>query len=46
MVTDMNIDISPFEIKFYDDVFALWQQCEGIGLSEADSGVNGTLLIF
>jgi len=40
MVTDMNIDISPFEIKFYDDVFALWQQCEGIGLSEADSRQN------
>jgi N-acetylglutamate synthase len=37
MVAIMNFDILPFEIKFYDEVFALRQQCEGIGLSEADS---------
>jgi len=33
----MTFDISPFRIEFYDQVFALWQQCEGIGLSEADA---------
>ena len=40
MVTDMKIEISPFKIDFYDDVFSLWQQCEGVGLSEADSQQN------
>jgi len=34
----MKIDISQFTIEYYDDVFALWRQCEGIGLSDADSG--------
>jgi putative acetyltransferase len=33
----MNIEICPFTMEAYDRVFALWQQCEGIGLSEADS---------
>lgn len=33
----MNIEIHPFKIDAYDRVFALWQQCEGVGLSEADS---------
>ena len=33
----MNISISQFKIDFYDEVFALWQQCEGVGLSDADS---------
>ncbi len=33
----MDIQISPFIIEFYDDVLALWKQCEGIGLSGADS---------
>ena len=33
----MRIEIQPFTINVYDRVFALWQQCEGIGLSEADS---------
>jgi N-acetylglutamate synthase len=33
----MNIEIRPFAIAAYDDVVALWQKCEGIGLSQADS---------
>lgn len=33
----MEIEIVPFEIKDYDEVYQLWQSCEGIGLSEADS---------
>jgi putative acetyltransferase len=33
----MNIDITEFNISFYDEVVALWQQCEGVGLSDADS---------
>ena len=33
----MNICVSEFEIKSYNDVFALWQQCKGVGLSDADS---------
>jgi N-acetylglutamate synthase len=31
------IEIHPFTMEVYDRVYALWQQCEGIGLSEADS---------
>ncbi len=33
----MDIEIIPFEIKDYDEVYQLWQSCEGIGLSEADT---------
>ena len=33
----MNVEIRPFSIQVYDAVFALWQKCEGIGLSQADS---------
>ena len=33
----MTITISSFTIDSYDDVLALWQQSEGIGLSDADS---------
>jgi putative acetyltransferase len=33
----MNIEIRPFTMVAYDRVLALWQQCEGVGLSEADS---------
>ncbi len=33
----MSIEIAPLTIAAYDDVLALWRQCEGIGLSEADS---------
>lgn len=36
----MNIEIHPFTMDAYDRVFALWQQCEGVGLSEADSPAN------
>ena len=36
----MRIDILQFDIEFYDEVFALWQQCEGLGLSDADSRQN------
>ena len=33
----MNIEIVPFELDAYEQVFALWQKCEGVGLSDADS---------
>jgi ribosomal protein S18 acetylase RimI-like enzyme len=33
----MNTEILPFTMDAYDRVFALWQQCEGVGLSDADS---------
>lgn len=33
----MNINIATFTIDSYDDVLALWQQCDGVGLSDADS---------
>lgn len=33
----MEINIGLFDIEFYDEVFALWQQNDGIGLSSADS---------
>ena len=33
----MNINITPFTIESYDGVFTLWQECEGVGLSSADS---------
>jgi putative acetyltransferase len=33
----MDIEIRPFTMDLYDRVFALWQQCEGVGLSQADS---------
>jgi len=33
----MSIEIAPLTIAAYDDVLTLWRQCEGIGLSEADS---------
>ena len=36
----MNIDISAFIISSYEEVCELWQQCEGVGLSEADSREN------
>ena len=36
----MNIEIASLTIAAYDDVLALWRQCEGIGLSEADSREN------
>lgn len=33
----LDVEITLFEISDYDEVLALWQQCEGIGLSDADS---------
>ncbi len=36
-VADDVITIRPFSLDHYDAVFALWQECEGIGLSQADS---------
>ncbi len=36
----MNIVISQFEIVLYENVLLLWQQCEGVGLSDADSRQN------
>jgi ribosomal protein S18 acetylase RimI-like enzyme len=36
----MTISILPFVMEAYDDVLGLWQQCDGIGLSDADSRAN------
>ncbi|MEE4136355.1 MAG: GNAT family N-acetyltransferase [Desulforhopalus sp.] len=36
----MNTEITPFSIDSYQDVLTLWRQCEGIGLSDADSSDN------
>ncbi len=36
----MAITFRPFTIEHYDQAFALWQACEGIGLSDADSQCN------
>jgi putative acetyltransferase len=33
----MEIRLSSFEIDSYDEVYGLWRQCEGIGLSDADT---------
>ena len=33
----MNIELVPLTIDAYDRVVALWNQCEGVGLSRADS---------
>ena len=33
----MSINVEPFTIRAYDEVVALWSQCEGVGLSSADS---------
>jgi ribosomal protein S18 acetylase RimI-like enzyme len=32
-----GVDIRPFSMAAYNHVLALWQQCEGVGLSQADS---------
>jgi len=31
------LEIVPFAIDLHDDVFALWERCDGVGLSGADS---------
>jgi N-acetylglutamate synthase len=36
----MNIEVTPFTTKAYDEVLALWKQCAGVGLSNADSREN------
>jgi putative acetyltransferase len=36
----MNITISQFTMDLYNEVISLWQQCDGIGLSDADSRDN------
>lgn len=36
----MNTEIITFTVQLYDEVYALWQQCEGIGLSDADNREN------
>ena len=33
----MDFSISTFTIERYDDVLSLWRECEGVGLSSADS---------
>jgi len=40
MVKTMDITIIKFEIKSYDEVYTLWQKCDGVGLSAADSREN------
>jgi N-acetylglutamate synthase len=37
---EIMIDILPFSIELYEEVLTLWQACEGIGLSDADSREN------
>jgi N-acetylglutamate synthase len=39
-LSDGAIEINPFSLDAYDAVLALWRQCEGIGLSQADSREN------
>ena len=33
----IDITVSEFTIEAYEDVFRLWEACDGIGLSNADS---------
>ncbi len=33
----MSVEIKPFTIDAYAQVCGLWQKCEGVGLSDADS---------
>lgn len=35
-----EVQIEPFALEAYDDIRALWEACEGIGLSRADSLEN------
>ena len=37
---DHIITISPFSIEAYEQVYALWQRCTGVGLSGSDSLQN------
>jgi hypothetical protein len=36
----MNITIAEFTIEAYEQVYSLWNTCDGIGLSAADSRDN------
>ena len=36
----MEIRVSKFTIESYEKVLSLWEQCEGIGLSDSDSKEN------
>ena len=36
----MTITIQSFNNEVYEDVLSLWQKCEGVGLSDADSREN------
>jgi len=36
-MTVMSITISQFTIDAYEEIISLWKDCEGIGLSDADS---------
>jgi N-acetylglutamate synthase len=36
----MEFNIREMSITDYDEVFTLWQRCEGIGLSDSDSREN------
>jgi putative acetyltransferase len=36
-MTIMSITISQFTIDAYEEIISLWKDCEGIGLSDADS---------
>ena len=36
----MNITVAEFTIDAYEKVYSLWEACEGIGLSSADSRSN------
>ncbi len=36
-VEAMEITTAPLQIDHYDEVITLWKECEGVGLSEADS---------
>lgn len=40
VVKKIRIEILEFKITDYDAVFSLWQSCEGVALSEADSFEN------
>jgi N-acetylglutamate synthase len=35
-----SIILHPFTASHYDQAFALWQSCDGVGLSDADSRCN------
>lgn len=41
----MKIKIVEFTIELYDDVIALWERCEGVGLSSADSKESITVYL-